>query len=123
MYVKGSPDVEGGMLVVALYVDDLLIAGPQRATVDHFKRAIADRFKMKDLGPVKWLLGMEIRRDRSKRTLEIVQTAYIDQVLERFGMANCKPVTTPSDGVLTRLEDGEVGGVDNEYQMLVGCLQ
>eukprot|EP00952_Eustigmatos_sp_NYUAD-ZCMA_P013640 53927-Eustigmatos_ZCMA.PRE.1 len=123
MYVMGSPDVESGMLIVALYVDDLLIAGSQRATVDRFKLAIADRFKMKDLGPLKWLLGMEIRRDRSKRTLEISQTAYIDQLLTCFGMANCKPVATPSDGVLTRLEDDEEGGFDPEYQSLVGGLQ
>lgn len=107
----------GGVLLVALYVDDLLVAGNSRTIMDQFKTAIAQRFKMKDLGTLKWMLGMQIIRDRKARTLEIRQTAYIDQMLEKFSMADCKPVTTPADGVLHRLTSGQPNA---KYQSLVG---
>eukprot|EP00952_Eustigmatos_sp_NYUAD-ZCMA_P013433 53296-Eustigmatos_ZCMA.PRE.1 len=43
---------------------------------------------------------MEVRRDRAKRTLELRQTAYIDCMLEKFGMGDCRPVATPADAGL-----------------------
>ena len=115
-------DDKNGILVVVLYVDDLMIAGNKKATVEHFKRAIADRFDMKDLGDLQWMLGMQVTRDRKNRTLEISQKAYIEQVLERFGMANCKSVATPAEGVLMRLTDDDKASTDREYMSLVGSL-
>lgn len=50
---------------------------------------------MKDLGYAKRILGMEITRDRNKRTLFLSQEGYISKVLSRFGMSNAKPVSTP----------------------------
>ena len=50
---------QGGLLVVILYVDDLIVAGSSVELVELFKRAIADRFKMKDLGNLKWILGVD----------------------------------------------------------------
>lgn len=63
-----------------------------------------------------------MRRDRKARTLEMVQPAYLSQMLERFGMQECKPVATPAEGVLTRIkaEDGAVP--DGEYMSMVGSL-
>ena len=115
-------DDSGGYLIVVLYVDDLIIAGSNKEIVDCFKKAIGDRFKMKDLGNLRWILGMEVRRIRDMRILEISQTAYIDRVLERFGMANCKPVSTPAEGVLMRLDNAHQGNVDGEYMSLVGSV-
>jgi hypothetical protein len=63
---------------------------------------------------------MEVHRDRARRTLEITQTAYIDQVLQRYGMADCKPVATPMEGVSTRL--GNEGDPDKLYMSVVGSL-
>ena len=48
---------------------------------------------MKDLGAAKRILGMQISRDRKKKTLTLSQQAYIEKVLERF--QNAKPVSTP----------------------------
>ena len=110
---------EGNVLIVLLYVDDLIITGNNRATMDRFKAAISDRFKMKDLGMLRWILGMEIKRDRARRTLELSQEAYINSVLTRFGMENSKPVATPAEGVLRRLADG---GPDHEFMQLVGSV-
>ena len=120
-------------LVVALYVDDLLITGQDRGEVDRFKNAISQAFKMKDLGAVSFLLGMEVVRDRAVRTLQIKRTAYVKQVLQRFGMDGCKPVSTPaesaqsksaqhgaSEGVSQEPSKQRAGGQDTEYMALVG---
>jgi hypothetical protein len=112
----------GDMLVVVLYVDDLMIAGSKLKIVEHFKRAIAERFTMTDLGNLRWLLGMEVRRNRAKRTIEINQTAYIDRILQRYGMMDCKPVATPGEGTLSRLTVEDGGKPDGEYMSLVGSL-
>ena len=50
---------------------------------------------MKDLGAAKKILGMEIKRDRGVGKLFLTQKNYLKKVLERFGMKNAKPVSTP----------------------------
>ena len=50
---------------------------------------------MKDLGEAKKILGMEITRDRGSGRLWLSQENYVLKVLERFNMAEVKPVTTP----------------------------
>lgn len=111
---------EDGTLVVVLYVDDLIIAGSNKQIVDDFKQAIAERFQMKDLGELKWILGMSIKRNRQDRTLEVSQGVYIERMLERYGMADCKPVATPGFGDLSRVE-GE-GHANKLYRGGVGSL-
>ena len=50
---------------------------------------------MKDLGAVKEFLGIEIKRNRAARTLEITQSSYISKVLERVEMRSSKTASTP----------------------------
>jgi hypothetical protein len=118
----GSPaGTAEGILVVLLWVDDLIICASELHTVDKFKKAISKRFKMKDLGKLSYILGMQVHRDRAKGTLELDQTAYIDQLLQRFGMADSKPVSTPMCQELTKIEpDG--CEPDKEYMRAVGSL-
>ena len=114
IYRKG-----GELIIVVLYVDDLIIAGNHRGAIDAFKAAISKRFTMKDLGALKWILGMEVRRNRHKRMLEISQTAYIERMLEKFGMNNANPVGTPAEGYLMRDPEGDP---NPEYMSMVGSL-
>lgn len=81
--------------IIALYVDDLLIASNSIQAVNILKRDLSLRFSMKDLGEAHYVLGIQIDRDRSTRTLTISQREYVHKVLERFGMTDCKPVGTP----------------------------
>jgi len=80
---------------VAVYVDDLLIFGADKAKVQHLKIALNGRFSMKDLGPVKWYLGIAIERNRSERTIKLSQKAYLEKVLSRFGMLHCNADEVP----------------------------
>ena len=82
-------------IMIALYVDDLLIAGSNKASVVRIKGEFKDRFKMKDMGEASEVLGIEIKRNRANRTLFLHQESYTNKVLERFGMTDCRPVSTP----------------------------
>jgi hypothetical protein len=50
---------------------------------------------MKDIGPAKKILGMEIQRDRRAGTLSLSQKCNIEKVLEKYNLTNCKSVATP----------------------------
>jgi len=119
LYVKREKQE---MIVVIIWVDDLIIAGSCKQIIQAFKAAISRRFSMKDLGALKWILGVEIKRDRSRRRIEMTQTAYINQMLERFGMAECKPVGAPAEGVLCRITAENGGRPDKLYMSIVGSL-
>lgn len=50
---------------------------------------------MKDLGPTKKILVMQIMRDKQSEILQLSQAKYIHRVLQRFNMGKAKPVSTP----------------------------
>ena len=52
---------------------------------------------MVDLGEAKQYLGMHIEQDRDARTIYLNQTRYISKILERFGMQDCKGISTPME--------------------------
>ena len=54
-------------------------------------------FKLRDLGETEYLLGIGVTGDRSKRTLALSQKQYVLDMLSRFGMADCSPVSTPME--------------------------
>ena len=62
------------------------------------KGALSKKFEMKDLGPVKKILGMKIIRDRTKRLLHLSQEGYVKKILERFGMKEAKLADLPLAG-------------------------
>ena len=86
----------GHHLILTLYADDLLVIGGDILLTRENQEQLM-KFKMTDMGDVSLMLGMQITRDWEKKTLTISQE-YTKSILERFGMANCKPVGTPGFG-------------------------
>ena len=120
LYLKfGAGPDKNKTLIVLVYVDDLIICGDSRSEIEKFKSDISKKFNMKDLGDLKRILGMEVKRDREARTLEITQQTYIETMLKRFGMEDCKPIGSPAEGVLLRDPNA---GPDREYMCLIGSL-
>ena len=78
-----------------LYVDDMLVAGPYMDDIRRLKHQLSKEFDMKDLGPAKKILGMQITRDKHNQILQLSQSEYIRRVLQRFNMGDAKPVSTP----------------------------
>jgi Reverse transcriptase (RNA-dependent DNA polymerase) len=72
----------------------MAIFGDDKVLIGEIKAKLSSHFKMKDLGIMKRFLGLEIERN-SFGDVIISQQRYIERVLERFGMQNCKPALTP----------------------------
>jgi ATP-binding cassette subfamily B (MDR/TAP) protein 1 len=89
-------------IVLLLYVDDMLVAGPCLQERNKLKQQLAREFAMKDLGAAKQILGMRISRDRTQGVLKLSQAEYIERVLERFNMQNGKAVGAPLGSHLKR---------------------
>ncbi|KAH9728536.1 hypothetical protein KPL70_009073 [Citrus sinensis] len=117
------------VIYLVLYVDDMLLASKSMKLIDLLKQQLRDKFDMKDLGPVKKILGVEMIRNRTARTLFISQEKYVNKVLEKFGMLNCKPVSTPMAAHF-RLSSQQCPSTESEqtemlktpYANSVGCL-
>ncbi len=76
------------------------------------------------MGEVSYVLGMSVKRNRETRTLTINQPKYLEGVLKRFGMQECKPVSTPLEPGkrFESLTENETPVNVQEYQMVIVCL-
>jgi len=88
---------EDAKVIVPVFVDDLTIACKSKAVIAEVKSELKRHFKLRDLGPTSFLLGVSITRDRPSRSLQLSQHQYILEMLQRFNMSDCKPVATPMD--------------------------
>jgi len=96
-----------GHIYLAVYVDNLLIVGPNKSEIQKIKDALSKRFQITDLGPYTYYLGMLVRRDQPAHSLRLHQKRYIEKVLREFNMWECKPVITPID--TNKLEPSKEG--------------
>ena len=114
---------EEEILIIAIYVDDILVASQNLKKIAKFKEEILKEFDIRDLGEPKYCLSSEFSRDGN--TIAMNQKGYIKEFLDRFGMAECKLVTTPSD-INVRLRKPEEDSTTEEkklpYRELVGAL-
>jgi reverse transcriptase-like protein len=86
---------DGVYLYLLLYVDDMLIASRDKSLINNLKSQLSKEFEMKDLGAARKILGMEIHRDRQAGKFFLSKKRYIEQILDRFSMKDCKSVSTP----------------------------
>jgi hypothetical protein len=83
------------LIYLVLYVDDMMLIGNNKEIIQDVKTQLSSKFDMKDLGASNFILGMEIKRDRKKRKLWLNQRKYVETILQRFNMQECKPVKVP----------------------------
>ena len=114
-----NKDIE---IFMILYVDDILLIGPNTSNIDQIKAKLSEKYKMKDLGPVRKFLNMDIGRIESRKLLWINQEDYIEKILRKYSMENCNPVNIPMDPNITFTENK--GPETNfPYRELIGSLQ
>ena len=82
-------------IYLVLYVDDILLATNDIGMLHETKRFLSKKFETKDLGDASLVLGIQIHRDRSQGILGLSQKSYIEKILKRFGLHDCKPGDTP----------------------------
>ncbi|XP_074299960.1 uncharacterized protein LOC141631152 [Silene latifolia] len=100
VYMKIPPGFSRGKegkvrLFILIYVDDLVIAGNDSSAVANFKSYLGKCFHMKDLGPLKYFLGLEI--SRSSEGIYVNQRKYALEIISEVGLLGCKPAQTPME--------------------------
>jgi len=81
LYVKSIP---GGILIVPVYVDDLMVTGTPPAAIQAFKAELRKAYETQDLGPISTYLGVQVVRDRQQKTLALGLPKYISTLEKRF---------------------------------------
>jgi hypothetical protein len=115
------------MVIIAIYVDDLLIFSNDEVEKQKLKSSFMKDLKMKDLREAHYCLGVKISLDRNQGCITVDQKQYIENLLKRFRMEDCNGVQTPLDVgqnlfdvELQRINDGIK--FDVPYQEAVGSL-
>ena len=109
------------MAVLIVYVDDIILTGDDDSELEKLKKFLAQEFEIRDLGALKYFLGMEVAR--SKEGIFVSQKKYVLDLLMEMGFLGSKPVETPTE-VNNKLWMDENEDLVNkeQYQRLVGRL-
>ena len=108
-------------LALLLYVDDIILAGNDPQACSEFKTYLNNCFRIKDLGPLKYFLGIEVAR--GPRGLFLCQRKYALEIVEKSGLLGSKPTAFPmEENHKLALAKGNVWDDPSRHRRLVGRL-
>ena len=99
--------IENKEVILALFVDDGLVAAKSQKGINIVKNALCESFEVK-LGDSCRFVGVQIERDRKNKRMFIHQELYASKIVEKFGIMNVNPMCIPADPnqSLCRVADG-----------------
>ncbi|RVW81598.1 Retrovirus-related Pol polyprotein from transposon RE1 [Vitis vinifera] len=110
-----------GIILLVVYVDDIVITGNDHAGISDLKTFMHSKFHTKDLGELKYFLGIEV--SRSKKGMFLSQRKYVLDLLKETGKIEAKPCTTPMvPNVQLMPDDGDPFYNPERYRRVVGKL-
>lgn len=112
--------VKETIMIIILYVDDILIFSNNESNRVKLKEILMSKFKMKDLGSVKCFLGIRVEKEKNKVIID--QRKYIEEILAKFDMSECKSVGTPLEMGKKINKTESSHEKDLPYQALIGSL-
>ncbi|GMF65678.1 unnamed protein product [Phytophthora lilii] len=118
LYIKV---VDGECTLLLVYVDDVLITGSSATMIAEVKRQLKSRFEMTDSGKCSFILGIEVI-DHDDGSVTLSQARYISDILERFGMQDCKPAASPVDLSVRLVPSDASTKLDAPFREAVGAL-
>jgi len=111
----------GKRILLVVYVDDIVITGDDTIGIVSLKKHLHERFQTKDLGSLKYFLGIEVAK--SKKGVHLSQRKYVLDMLSEAGMLGCRSIDSPMDVNVKLLPDqGELLEDVGRYRRLVGKL-
>ncbi len=96
-FVQSSNDpciytaAEGEPFIMGVYVDDIVLASNSSERVQEMKDALAQKITIRDLGELKYFLGVQITQDASKNQVWIGQPTFTELLLSKYGLSEAKP--------------------------------
>ena len=111
-------------LAIVLYVDDILLFAKDAGEIVGMKKNLKREYKMVDLGELRQFLGLQVQRNRPGRKLFIHQRPYVEKILERFQMQDCKGLSTPMElkFYAERAKDESLIIGRQDYQSKIGSI-
>ena len=85
------------ILILASHIDDCTLTSSSLSLIKVFKEEIKAQYKISDLGPINWLLGMKVMHDRDACTIVLSQTTYVDAILTKYNFSDLKLLSIPMD--------------------------
>ncbi|KAL3625454.1 hypothetical protein CASFOL_030908 [Castilleja foliolosa] len=82
-------------IAALIYVDDVILAGNDGKKNQEIKAYLHRMFSIKDLGPLKYFLGIEVAR--SDKGIVLNQRKYTLDILKDCGMEGCRPSLFPME--------------------------
>ena len=76
-------------MIIAVYVDDLIIAGNSIRLVESVKKDFHKKYKMKDMGVLEYVLGVRVDQIPDQKLIQLSQRSYIVDMLAKFEMTKC----------------------------------
>ncbi|XP_071704910.1 uncharacterized mitochondrial protein AtMg00810-like [Rutidosis leptorrhynchoides] len=117
IYKKGRD-----MAYIFLYVDDIIITASSNDLRCHFMTKLVDEFAMKDLGSLRYFLGIDVKH--TQNGLFLSQSTSSREILNRAGLSSYKPSHTPVD---TKTKLSSTSGTPYHdptyFRSLAGALQ
>jgi hypothetical protein len=124
LYTRDNGPNDHTKLVV--WVDDVIIAACNTQAEQKVVNELSRKFKIDDQGKLHWFLG--IRFVTQDSAINIDQSSYIDELLDKYNLADCKTVPTPAatdsiTALCTVVDDAEAAEVlSADYRGIVGSL-
>jgi hypothetical protein len=89
------------LFICQIYVDDIIFGSTNKSYSEEFSRIMIQKFEMSMMGELKYFLGFQIKQFQEGTFIS--QTKYIQDILNKFGMKNAKPIKTPmgTNGIST----------------------
>ncbi|KAM1699812.1 hypothetical protein ACFX2K_031115 [Malus domestica] len=119
LYIKSKG--ENDIIIMSIYVDDIIYTGSSKEMLEEFKEDMMMKYEMTDLGLLHHFLGMGVIQ--TNFSIFIHQKKYASSLLNKFGLNECKSVSTPliSAEKLSK-DDGSGPANEEQYRKIVGSL-
>ncbi|CAM8947840.1 unnamed protein product [Rhodiola kirilowii] len=103
-----------------IYVDDILITGNDSESISNIKKFLRNNFRIKDLGNLRYFLGIEV--SKSREGIYISQRKYALDIIKDVGLSGAAPVGTPMERGVKLCDSSELLHDPGKYRRLVGRL-
>ena len=111
------------ILILAVYVDDLIVATNNHKLFDYLKENLVKKFEMRDLEKLNFCLGLQFYQNDKTKRVRISQEKYIKDMVKKFGLEDAKIALTPLEAKINLSKDDNSPEFDSStYQSVIGSL-